>query len=73
MSVISELALANDVYLSTITKLYGIKSCVKSDYNLLSRKIIINVLTWNQTADYLSADNRDCLEMQINDSFPITP
>jgi len=54
--------MADKTYKYEISQTYGVKTCSQNlNYNFML-KMIIDVLTWNQTASYLDSEEVTCLE-----------
>lgn len=57
---------AASVYKHELKMLYGINAGKTNLWRLYNIKMMLDVLEWNDTANYLTDDERDCLIGKLN-------
>ena len=62
----AEVRLSNFVYKYELKQTFGLHAGNYDLFKLMNIRMIMDVLTWDDTADYLTDDERDCLIGKLN-------
>ena len=62
----AEIRWSSSVYKYELKQLYGINAGQNNFWKLYNIRMILDVLDWDDTSSYLTADERDCLIGKLN-------